>query len=69
MYNRLNESFPNLEILFEVTNKIIPWIGKQRADIYIPAINMIIEYNGEQHYIPVSKFGGKTAYHKQIQMD
>lgn len=69
LYNRLKESFPNLEILFEVTNKIIPWIGKQRADIYIPAINMIIEYNGEQHYIPVSKFGGKTAYHKQIQMD
>ena len=32
--------------------------GHFRYDFYIPSKNLLIEYNGEQHYLPKKKFGG-----------
>lgn len=61
LYEKLKESFPNEEILFEVNNKIIPWLGLQRFDIYFPKYNIAIEYNGIQHYVEVEHFGGKIG--------
>ena len=42
-----------------------------RVDFFIEINNQlyIIEYNGEQHYRPVEKFGGKLQYDKQIERD
>lgn len=40
-----------------------------RADFFIPLINLIIEYNGEQHYKPVKWFGGAKKFHNQQQRD
>lgn len=59
LFNKLKEKFPNLEIVFEANNKIIPWIENQRIDIYIPSINFAIELMGPQHYeeIPYFKNG------------
>ena len=59
LYNRLKQQFPQLEIIFEAGNDIVPWIGNQRIDIYIPSINYAIELNGPQHYeeIPYFKNG------------
>ena len=59
LYNRLKQQFPQLEIIFEANNNIVPWIGNQRIDIYIPSINYAIELNGPQHYeeIPYFKNG------------
>jgi len=37
-----------------------------RFDFYLPSYNMIIEYDGEQHYKPVKKFGGEQAF-KRLQ--
>lgn len=34
-------------------------------DFYIPAKNMLIEYQGIQHYQPVEVFGGEEAFKKQ----
>ena len=34
------------------------WLKPQRFDIYIPELNIAIEYQGEQHFRPVD-FGGK----------
>lgn len=58
LYAKLVEKFPNLEILFEVGSNIVPWLEKQRFDIYIPLLNIAIEYNGHQHYTPIEHFGG-----------
>ena len=58
LYNKLLKSFPNIKILFEVGKKVVPWLGSQRFDIYIPEYNIAIEYNGEQHYVPIDYFGG-----------
>lgn len=40
-----------------------------RVDFYIPKCNLIIEYNGEQHYKPIYKFGGIMAFEKQQERD
>lgn len=40
-----------------------------RADFFIPSKNLIIEYNGEQHYKPVKQFGGAKKFHIQKQRD
>jgi hypothetical protein len=45
------------------------WLGSQRLDIYIPSLNVAIEYNGEQHYRPVEFFGGKTALRDRQKLD
>ena len=58
LYYKLHEQFPDIDILFEVNKNIVPWLGKQRFDIYIPKFNIAIEYNGIQHYIPIEHFGG-----------
>ena len=33
------------------------WLGRQSLDIYIPSLKVGIEYQGQQHYQPVSLFG------------
>lgn len=63
LYNRLCNELPNLEILYEYSPD---WLGKQRFDIYIPKYNIAIEYNGEQHYKPMAKFGGVIGYNKTV---
>lgn len=37
-------------------------VGKKRYDFYLKSINTIIEYDGIQHYEPVSNFGGEETY-------
>ena len=34
---------------------------KQHIDIFIKDINTAIEYQGEQHYKPVERFGGAAS--------
>lgn len=38
-------------------------------DFYIPEFNMCIEYQGEQHYRPVSIFGGEDSFKSQVKRD
>lgn len=64
LYSRLCNEFPDLEILYEYSPD---WLGKQRFDIYIPKYNIAIEYNGEQHYKPIARFGGVLGYNKTVE--
>jgi hypothetical protein len=34
------------------------WLGRQHFDVWIPEINVAIEFNGLQHNKPVEFFGG-----------
>jgi len=36
--------------------------GKLRCDFYLPEKNVVIEYNGEQHYKPNEFYGGKKGF-------
>lgn len=38
------------------------WLSPQHLDIYLPKLNLAIEYHGEQHFAPVSFFGGDAGY-------
>ena len=40
-----------------------------RADFYIPSIDMIVEWNGVQHYEPVELWGGSKAFDRQQRRD
>lgn len=38
-------------------------------DFYLPQLNTLIEYQGQQHYFPVDHFGGNQSFQRQIQHD
>lgn len=38
-------------------------------DFYLPDYNMCIEYDGEQHFMPVEYFGGINKFLKQVETD
>jgi hypothetical protein len=44
-------------IFFEEQKRFPNELGKQRFDFYIPAYNILIEFQGKQHYEPIN-FGG-----------
>lgn len=44
-------------------------IGRLRLDIFIPSINVAIEYQGLQHFKPISFYGGEIAFMKQKERD
>ena len=44
-------------------------LGKQSLDIFIPSLNVGVEYQGEQHFIPLSHLGGVAAYNKTKERD
>lgn len=69
LYNNLLEIFPDKEIIFEATKKIIPWIKSQRIDIYFPDINLAIEYDGKQHFKPIDLFGGQKGFEYTVNQD
>lgn len=43
--------------------------SKIKVDFYIPSHNTFIEYNGQQHYNPIEKWGGQKELEKQQARD
>lgn len=52
-----------------ISQQRFPWLGRQSLDMYIPSKKVAIEYQGEQHFKPVSMFGGSESYKKQRALD
>lgn len=69
LYEKLKESFPNEEILFEVGNNTVSWLEGQRFDIYFPKYNIAVEYNGIQHYESIEFFNGKEGFEDTLKRD
>lgn len=46
-------------------------IGKRPLsyDFYLPCVNLLIEYNGRQHYMPIDIFGGEKYFKIQQEHD
>ena len=40
-----------------------------RFDFYLPDYNILIEYNGKQHYEPIDFFGGQEGFEKNVKRD
>lgn len=43
--------------------------GHLRCDFYVEEFNLVIEYNGEQHYIPNEFFGGEVGFKLTVERD
>lgn len=74
----IKSKWKNEQALFLLVKKIYPnaifqyrpnWLSPQSLDIYIPELNVGIEYQGIQHYKEVDFFGGKKAFEHRVILD
>ncbi|AQS65424.1 MULTISPECIES: hypothetical protein [Rhizobium/Agrobacterium group] len=66
MYSLVKKLFPDQVILREASP---PWLGRQRFDVYLPAIGLALEHHGEQHYRAITAFGGEVALKRNMERD
>lgn len=59
LLNRIIALLPEEEIVHQGSPS---WLGRQRFDVWIPRLKVAVEYNGEQHYAPVERFGGVSGF-------
>lgn len=73
-----NNKWKNEQELFKVVRSLYSdaiyqyhskFLQLQSLDIFIPSINLGIEYQGEQHYIPIDFFGGEDGLRKRKELD
>lgn len=64
--------------VFTIANSLYPdaiyqyhseWLGNQSLDIFIPSLNVGIEYQGAQHYRAVELFGGEDGLRERKKLD
>ena len=74
----VGDAYVNEALLANIIQNIFPdsirqyrakWLGKYIIDIFIPSKNIAIEYQGEQHYKPVKRFGGEKKLIQQMLRD
>ena len=58
LYYKVKTRFPDHVVVQHGRPK---WLGRQHLDIFFPDDNVAIEYQGLQHYKPVSIFGGDVG--------
>lgn len=63
LFEKLSNTFKQLHFDYEIG---IKWLEGQRFDIYNKQYNFAVEYDGEQHYVPIEHFGGES-YFQMIQ--
>ncbi|MCG3737836.1 MULTISPECIES: hypothetical protein [Vibrio] len=77
---RIGERWINETLLFNYIQVLFPqytvqreaspyWLERQRYDIFIPELDLAIEYQGQQHYVAVELFGGKEGLQTTKQRD
>jgi hypothetical protein len=59
LFNFVKVFFASYEVVREASPS---WLGNQRIDIFVPALSLAIEYQGQQHFQPVKRFGGDTGF-------
>lgn len=66
LFYKISDYFKNDEVIHHASPI---WLGRQHLDIYMPKLNIGIEYQGAQHYEPIEFFGGQEAFEKTIERD
>jgi hypothetical protein len=56
LYLEIKKIYPDTIFQYRAT-----WLIKQSIDIFIPSLNIGVEYQGKQHYVPVGLFGGEPS--------
>ena len=73
---RCNESKGETRIRMFLEKHGIPFVQEYRIepysyrfDFYVPSLNLLIEFHGRQHYMPIPIFGGESGYRKTVKRD
>jgi hypothetical protein len=66
LLNLVRDSFPDETV---VPHASPGWLGRQHFDIFLPGRNIAIEYQGEQHFVPIDYFGGWDGLYRTRQRD
>ena len=66
VYNIILRIFPKQKIIRHFRPKFLEYL---ELDIYLPALKFGIEYQGQQHYMPIKHWGGKEALVKLKERD
>lgn len=62
----VQDALPGVEIVREAR---LPWLGAQRLDAFVPSLDLAIEYQGEQHYLPLEHWGGDAGLAARRELD
>ncbi len=74
------ERFANESRLFDIVKDLFPdhkverairpkWLEGLEIDIFVPSLNLAIEYQGRQHYEAIDFFGGEEGFEKRQILD
>jgi hypothetical protein len=75
---RIGEGWVSETKLFKLVQSIFPdaqphampdWLMPQHLDVYIASKRLAFEYQGRQHFEPVSYFGGDSAFEATLERD
>lgn len=66
LFYKISNHFKEYEVIHHGSPD---WIDRQHLDIYLPKVNIGIEYQGAQHYVPIEFFGGQEAFEKTKDRD
>ncbi|OIQ84985.1 hypothetical protein GALL_331780 [mine drainage metagenome] len=66
LYYRVKKLFPEVE---STQHGKLSWLGRQHLDIWLPDLQVAIEYHGEQHFRSIDFFGGEAAFEKVRERD
>ncbi len=66
LLNLVRDSFSQETIIHHAQPE---WLGRQHLDIFLPGKKVAIEYQGEQHFVPVDFFGGWDGLYKTQKRD
>jgi len=61
IYAFVKELFANHEVY---RHHSFSWLAPMHLDVYVPELNLAIEYQGQQHYMPIDIFGGQEGFEK-----
>ena len=64
LYNEIKKHYPNT--IYQYRSD---WLGLQSIDIFIPDLQIGIEYQGAQHYEPIEYFGGEEGLRYRKELD
>jgi hypothetical protein len=66
LYYKIKSAFPNIEV---IQHGRPTWLGRQHLDVWIPMLNVAIEYQGLQHDKAIDFFGGEKAFEQNLKRD
>lgn len=66
LYYKVKSHFKEVEV---IQHGRPDWLGRQHFDVWIPELNVALEYQGAQHDNPVEFFGGQKAFEQNQKRD